>query len=385
MRDLSVWERIREAVLALGGKATYREIIDYLTRETPGMDPKMIQITIIGCTVNHGSRIHYTSKRERFADKPYDFLYQPRSRVGYVEWYDPARHGVWGNLRGEDGKLRVARLDLEGVSSGPVCIPCIPIGISRSSGRKTDTKQRRRTDSRLERLVEGLKGRLDLTGSFDLASYPAYQSLPLCILAAVFHLSPKGEVGRESVVSRYCQYFSLKEKREDPYILPPEEEQESVSSFLEKAGRLGVEAFARDVLGSLEKASPRSQKLMAESALRFARVLRTHRAEFLQDIPAVQGRVSFENVAMSIPGLQSGLEVRYFYRLAGCAELPKVDRLTRRFLIEQTGENLSQEEAGQLVEEVVERLKTEYPQMTPAILERQIGLYKMEQLAEVKG
>ena len=106
---------------------------------------------------------------------------------------DPDRHGVWGNLRGEDGKLRVARLDLEQAGSGPVCIPSIPIGASRLSGRKTETKRRRRANSRLERLVEGLKGRLDLTGSFDLASYPAYQSLPLCILAAVFHLSPKGE------------------------------------------------------------------------------------------------------------------------------------------------------------------------------------------------
>ena len=384
MKELSVWERIREAVLALGGKATYREIIDYLNRDTPGIDPKMIQITIIGCTVNHGSRIHYTSKRERFADKPYDFLYQPRSRVGYVEWYDPARHGVWGNLRGEDGKLRVARFDLAQVASGPVCIPSIPIGTSRSKGRKIERKRARRTDSRLERLIEGLKGRLDLTGSFDLAFYPAYQSLPLCILASIFHLSPKGE-GKESVVSSYCRYFSLKEKREDPYTLPPEEEQESVSVFLEKAGRLGVEAFARDVLGNLAKASARSQKFMAESAVRFARVLRTHKTEFLQDVPSVQGRVTFENAVMSIPGLQSGLEVRYFYRLAGCAELPKVDRLTRRFLIEQIGENLSQEEAGRLLEDVVARLKTEYPQMTPAILERQIGLYKMEQLAGVQG
>jgi len=384
MKELSVWERIREAVLALGGKATYREIIDYLNRDTPGIDPKMIQITIIGCTVNHGSRIHYTSKRERFADKPYDFLYQPRSRVGYVEWYDPARHGVWGNLRGEDGKLRVARLDLEQASIGPVCIPAIPIGTSPSKGRKIERKRAQRTDSRLERLLDGLKGRLNLTGSLDLAFYPAYQSLPLCALAAIFHISPKGE-GNETVVSRYCRYFSLKEKREDPYTLPPEEEQESVSVFLEKVARLGVEAFAREVLDSLEKASQRSRKLMAESVLRFARVLRTHRAEFLQDVPSVQGLVSFENAAMSIPGLQSGLEVRYFYRLAGCAELPKVDRLTRRFLIEQVGENLSQEEARQLLEDVVARLKTEYPQMTPAILERQIGLYKMEQLAGAKG
>jgi len=384
MKELSIWERIREAVLVLGGKATYREIVDCLKRETPGIDPKMIQITIIGCTVNHGSRIHYTSKRERFADKPYDFLYQPKSRVGYVEWYDPARHGIWGNLRGEDGKLRVVRLDLAQAASGPVCIPSIPIGTSCSNGRKIERKRARRTDSRLERLVKGLKGRLDLAGSFDLASYPAYQSLPLCILAAIFHLSPKRE-GNESVVSSYCRYFSLKERREAPYTLPPEEEQESVSAFLEKAGRLGVEAFARDVLGSLVKASARSRKFMAESAVRFARVLRTHKAEFLQDVPSVQGRVSFENAVMSIPGLQSGLEVRYFYRLAGCAELPKVDRLTRRFLIEQTGENLSQEEAGRLLEDVVARLKTEYPKMTPAILERQIGLYKMEQLAGARG
>ena len=66
---------------------------------------------IFACTVNHHARIHYMAREEGVADQAYDFLFQPGSRPGTVEWYEPERHGIWGNKRGEDGRLKVVQLE----------------------------------------------------------------------------------------------------------------------------------------------------------------------------------------------------------------------------------------------------------------------------------
>jgi hypothetical protein len=110
MSDIAVWEMVKEAIQALGGKATYAEIIEYVIDKWPSTKPRNILTEIFACTVNHHARIHYKAKEEGLADKPYDFLYQPRHGVGYVEWYEACRHGTWGNMRGPSGKLVVTCL-----------------------------------------------------------------------------------------------------------------------------------------------------------------------------------------------------------------------------------------------------------------------------------
>lgn len=119
MAEIMLWERIKEAVHALGGKATYAEITAYVVGECPNIKPRNILTEIFACTVNHHARIFYKAKEEGVANQPYDFLYQPRGQSGCVEWYEPDRHGIWGNKRGEDGKLHVVRFDLEASSPVP--------------------------------------------------------------------------------------------------------------------------------------------------------------------------------------------------------------------------------------------------------------------------
>lgn len=113
MTEITVWERIKETILDLGGKATYTEIIEHIAEKWPGTNPRAILTEIFACTVNHNARVHYKAREEGVADKPYDFLYQPKHGMGYVEWYEPGKHGVWGNELGSDGKLRVKRFDVE--------------------------------------------------------------------------------------------------------------------------------------------------------------------------------------------------------------------------------------------------------------------------------
>lgn len=113
MKKNSTWILVKEAVQALGGAAYIAEIIKFITKKYPGTDPRMIRGAIVTCTVNHKSRVHYLAKGTGIADKPYDFLFQPKSGIGYVEWYDPERHGVWGNEVLADGKPHVTLLERE--------------------------------------------------------------------------------------------------------------------------------------------------------------------------------------------------------------------------------------------------------------------------------
>ena len=111
MSEATLWEQVKEAIVALGGKATYTEIVDYVVGNNPGTARRNVLTGIFACTVNHHARIHYMAREEGPADQPYDFLFQPGGRPGTVELYEPENHGIWGNKRGSDGKLKVVQLE----------------------------------------------------------------------------------------------------------------------------------------------------------------------------------------------------------------------------------------------------------------------------------
>jgi hypothetical protein len=103
---------IREAIDALGGKATYSQIKDYIRNKYGEVNEGTINCQIIICTVNHPSRIHYPeNKKPRIANSKYDFLFSVKR--GVVELYDPKKHGVWEIRKDEYGRLVVAQTGLE--------------------------------------------------------------------------------------------------------------------------------------------------------------------------------------------------------------------------------------------------------------------------------
>lgn len=105
-----VWQMIREAVDALGGSTTNVAVRDWILERYPGTNTSTIQAQIIVCTVNHASRVHYPeNQKPRRAESQYDFLFRPER--GRLELYDPARHGVWEIIEGEDGRLLVAQAE----------------------------------------------------------------------------------------------------------------------------------------------------------------------------------------------------------------------------------------------------------------------------------
>jgi RecB family endonuclease NucS len=105
-----VWQMVREAVDALGGKTTNVEVRDWILEHYPGTNTNTIQCQIIVCTVNHDSRIHYPeNNKPRPATGQYDFLF--RSGKGKLELFDEAAHGAWKIAEDEDGRLTVSACD----------------------------------------------------------------------------------------------------------------------------------------------------------------------------------------------------------------------------------------------------------------------------------
>jgi hypothetical protein len=101
---------IREAMEAMGGKASNVAVRDWVLEHYPGTNPNTVQSQIIICTVNHDSRVHYPeNQRPRQAEGEYDFLY--RSGPGQLELYDPRIHGRWEIAQDPQGFYFVRRTD----------------------------------------------------------------------------------------------------------------------------------------------------------------------------------------------------------------------------------------------------------------------------------
>jgi hypothetical protein len=103
-----VWQMIRAAVEHVGGPASYEQIRDYIHGRWRDVNERTINAHLISCCVNQPSRVHYPrNSRPRIADRPFDLLYTVGR--GWVELYDPSRHGVWEIRQLPSGSLAVAR------------------------------------------------------------------------------------------------------------------------------------------------------------------------------------------------------------------------------------------------------------------------------------
>lgn len=205
-----------------------------------------------------------------------------------------------------------------------------------------------------------------------------YQSLPLCVIDAVYSIGVR-YAGVQRVVERYCQTYGLRKTRAVPYDIPPRDEQESISALCEKMERQGVQDFAANVFQNLQRTSTRSGILKAEAVLAFAQVLRAHGVEHLQDIPAAAGDAALEQAIRQIPGQTSGISLQYLWMLAGSDDFIKPDRMILRFLQEAIGRTVTVREAPDLLRAATSQLQSRYPQLTPRVLDHEIWKHQRGQ------
>ncbi len=201
-----------------------------------------------------------------------------------------------------------------------------------------------------------------------------YQSLPLCIIDAVFSIGVRYS-GTRNVVARYCKYTHQRRIRASG-ALPPVSEQEGVGTFCDRPEQADPALMAEQVYGNKQRTSTTNGILKADAVARFARCLRSYGINFLQDVPRVADSARFEADIRAIPGQGSGISLQYFWMLAGSDQFIKPDRMVLRFLHTALSRAVTLHEAIQLMRAACQELVTKYSSLTPRLLDHEVWKYQ---------
>lgn len=204
-----------------------------------------------------------------------------------------------------------------------------------------------------------------------------YQSLPLCVIDAVYSIGVRYE-GVKNTVARYCAHFELQRIRVNIASLPPTHLQESTSSLCKIMEKYGANNMANNIFQNRQRTSSRNGILKADATCQFANVLRKHGIEYLQNIPEAVSNLEFESDILSITGQGSGISLKYFFMLAGSDNLIKPDRMILVFLKSSLNRLVDTSEAQDLLANATERLQVKYHSLTPRLLDHEIWKYQRE-------
>jgi hypothetical protein len=198
-----------------------------------------------------------------------------------------------------------------------------------------------------------------------------YQSLPLCVLDAVFSIGVRYEGTRRTVIS-YCDYFKIARIRDDKTIIPTKSDQEAISSFLARVESVGIQRFTGEVLMNRQRTSSKNGILKSEASLLFARALKSKGVDYLQDVPPLISNDAFEGKIKAIPGQGSGISLRYFFMLAGSDDFIKPDRHIKDFIRIGIGVTPNLDQSQSLLYKVAMKLKSKHTHLTPRLLDNLI-------------
>lgn len=131
-----VWNMVKEAVEALGGKTVNVAAKEWILGKYPDTNPGTVDCQIAVCTVNRAARLNWAcNQKPRKADGRYDFLFAPAP--GTIELYSPAKHGQW-EIRKDGGKLVVAEVGKPPVLNiSEECAPDPTVADAHSNTRTT--------------------------------------------------------------------------------------------------------------------------------------------------------------------------------------------------------------------------------------------------------
>jgi len=215
---------------------------------------------------------------------------------------------------------------------------------------------------------------LDLANASLVDAY-YYQSLPLCIIDAVFSINTRYKAV-QNVIDRYCKFFNLRRVRSSKDRLPPLSDQEPVNNFLDKFKHYGIEKFTEKIFNNRQRTSSTGGILKTEAVLHFATVLNKHEVDYFQDVETILADTAFERDIKNIKGQGSGISLSYFFMLAGSDDLVKPDRHILTFLTNALSREVKVQEARSLIASSTEILRSSYPHLTPRLLDYVIWNYQ---------
>ena len=192
-----------------------------------------------------------------------------------------------------------------------------------------------------------------------------YDSLPLCLIDAVFSIGVK-YTSTQNVVRRYCAYFGLQEFNHDRSNT---QNRHTIPELVANLENAGIEKCADEIFCNHQRTSSQNGILKAEAVLRIARILQRYGVETFEDLNLHGLSDDAEAEIRNVPGQKSGLALSYFYMLAGDDSLAKPDRHILRFINQYTGQTPTVQEAQKILKQTVQHLNKTYPQLTVRLLD----------------
>lgn len=204
-----------------------------------------------------------------------------------------------------------------------------------------------------------------------------YNSLPQCIIDAVYSIGVKYTSTRSTVI-KYCDNTNTI-RLSNPLGCPTDDHtvDQLLSNIVFHNAR---EDFGAETLfENKQKTSTKNGILKAEAVYRFATVLAANGIQTIGDIRTASMETIdlIERQIKEIPGQRSGISFSYFLMLSGDDNNMKIDRWLLRFVGDALGianyNNVAEAYTNLLA--VCDELKTIYPDLTPRLLDHTIWSY----------
>ena len=201
-----------------------------------------------------------------------------------------------------------------------------------------------------------------------------YDSLPQCIIDAVFSIGVKYVTTRNTVI-KYCEKYNVT-RIADPLDTPSDSH--TVGNLIENMVRYS-DYGAEAVFKNHQRTSSKNGILKAEAVYKFAKVLSDNGIQTISDIRSASPQTisNIETEIKKIKGQKSGISFSYFLMLSGDDNHMKIDRWLLRFVGEALGINRFRDIAQAYADLVAVsgELKQIYPALTPRLLDHTIWSY----------
>jgi len=197
---------------------------------------------------------------------------------------------------------------------------------------------------------------------WDWSNPAGYESVPLCVIDAIFSIGVKYE-GVERVVARYIAYWSQKH-------VDANSDAHTTSDFLAEFSGRGD--LADSLFGNRQRTSTRSGILKADAVVQLLETLNRLGVQTTAELRSRFADEGLDKAIRLVHGQGSGVSAKYLFLLAGVEDAVKPDRMIIRFVSNAIGRRVGPLEAQNLVADAAAQLQKSDARLTPRGLDHLI-------------
>jgi hypothetical protein len=227
-----------------------------------------------------------------------------------------------------------------------------------------------------QKIADYCKKHLDLKNA-KLSEEYYYNSLPLCVIDAIFSIGMRYSKTRKVVID-FCNKIKIERLRQYGESYPLIDNQFSIEALLSLYNKFDIQEITNNFFSCRNRTSSKHGILKSEAVFNFASVIKKHGVNYFQDMHLIIENEKFEYDIKQIPGQGSGLSLSYFYMLSGEENFIKADRMIIRFIESAIQRKVTKEESLSLIAGAHDILKADFSNLTIRMLDHEIWKFQRQ-------